>query len=830
MTGIGRFALVWLLGHMLGLAGTLDGLKISVTVVDQANLPVPGVRIQLLVEAGPNPLASVETDSGGHASFDDLKDGVYQLFIEQPGFQNVRREIVSRAGETAAVEVTLIPEMTRRENIEVKGTIDPLGEGAAVSNSMAGNQAKELPDRPATVADALPMLPGVVREPGGALLISATAEHRSALIVNSADVTDPATGQFGLTVPIDSVETLNVYQTPYLAEYGRFTAGLVSVETRRGGDKWNWELNDPLPEFFIRSWHLRGLRTATPRLNFEGPVVAHKLYISEGFEYEVRKTAIYTLPFPHNRKRDHGINSFGQADWVISDKHLVTATIHAAPRRMGFVNMDYFNPEPTTPDASMHNYTGTAADRLNLHGGMLETTFSITRFDAKVWGQGNQDLVMTPAGNRGNYFTQKNRDAWRFSGAPTYTFAPVRGYGAHVFKLGFYMAQSSNEGVVSGNPIDIRDEQDRLLERIVYPRVRQFEISDREYTIFGQDHWTATPKLSLDLGMRTESQQVSGAFRVAPRIGIAWIPPVGSGTVVRAGFGLFYERVPLNIYAFNRYPDQLITWFDPLGGISAGPYLFLNTLGQNKVRSPFVFQRPIDGNFSPRSENWSVQVEQRVSSSLRLRAGYAQNASAGLAILDTVAPDPETGTGAYLLHGTGDSRYRQFEATARLKLRADREVFLSYVNARARGDLNDFNTYIGPFPTPIFRPNLYGNLPGDLPHRFLSWGVFQLTKTWRLAPVVEYRSGFPYVTTDALQNYAGMPNEKRYPHFLSIDSRVSRDIRVSPKYSVRLSISGFNLTNHFNPEAVHANTADPVYGYFFGHRGRRFTADFDVLF
>jgi hypothetical protein len=89
--------------------------------------------------------------------------------------------------------------------------------------------------------------PGVVRSPGGGLVISAAGEHPSALIVNSADVTDPATGQFGLTVPIDSVETLNVYQAPFQAEYGRFTAGLVSVETRRGGDKWKWELNDPFP-------------------------------------------------------------------------------------------------------------------------------------------------------------------------------------------------------------------------------------------------------------------------------------------------------------------------------------------------------------------------------------------------------------------------------------------------------------------------------------------------------------------------------------------------------------------------------------------------------
>jgi len=36
--------------------------------------------------------------------------------------------------------------------------------------------------------------------------------------------------------------------------------------------------------------------------------------------------------------------------------------------------------------------------------------------------------------------------------------------------------------------------------------------------------------------------------------------------------------------------------------------------------------------------------------------------------------------------------------------------------------------------------------------------------------------------------------------------------------------------NHFNPEAVHFNTADPNFGMCFGHRGRRFTGDFDFIF
>jgi hypothetical protein len=106
----------------------------------------------------------------------------------------------------------------------------------------------------------------------------------------------------------------------------------------------------------------------------------------------------------------------------------------------------------------------------------------------------------------------------------------------------------------------------------------------------------------------------------------------------------------------------------------------------------------------------------------------------------------------------------------------------------------------------------------------------QLPKRFRIAPVVEYRNGFPYFATDAAQNYVGVPNQRRFPHFFSLDSRISKDIQVNPKYAVRLSVSSFNLANHFNPEAIHSNVADPAFGYFFGHRGRRFTADFDVLF
>ena len=802
-------------------------VKIEIAVVDQSKLAVPAVRLQL-TSGGDAPIA-LDTDENGLAVFLQLRPAKYHLSLAQKGFEPVERDLELSPGVSLSLELTLVPALERTQ-IEVKGEGTAVEQGSSPSTPVSGQLVKEMPNRPATVADALPLVPGVVREPGGGLRISDSSENRSALIVNSADVTDPDTGQFGLTVPMDSVETLNVYQTSFLAEYGRFTAGLVSVETKRGGDKWKWELNDPFPEFRIRSWHLRGLKTATPRLNFEGPIVAGKLYLAEGFEYELRKTAVYELPFPRNQKIQQGLNSFTQLDWVATSKQLLTATFHIVPQRLTHVNLNYFNPEETTPDASTHNYTGTVAHRMTLGQSILESTFSVTSFDVAVWARGDANLEIAPAGNSGNYFAQKQRSAVRLSGLSTFSFAPLNRFGTHHFKIGLYVASSEEDGQIDEHPVDILNGEGQLTRRISFPRVRQFEISDIELNFFAQDHWIVSPRFSVDLGTRVESQQVSGAFRVAPRVGLAWNPIPGQSTTVRGGFGFFYDRVPLNVYVFNKYPDQVITYYDAAGNVSAGPYLYLNTLGQTQVRHPFIFQEPIDGNFSPRSVNWTMQIEQPVGHYLKLRTGFMESLSDGLVILNPVAPNPDTNLGAHLLSGTGGGRYHQFEISARFRLAEMSQLMFSYIRSKGRGDLNDFSTFLGTFPYPIVRPNQIANSPADLPNRFLTWGLVQLPYKFQVAPVIEYRSGFPYSAMNADQDYVGVPNTRRFPTFLSVDARVSKDFQVHPKYAVRLSVSAFNLTNHFNPEVVHYNVADPAFGYFFGHRGRRFTLDFDVLF
>jgi hypothetical protein len=182
------------------------------------------------------------------------------------------------------------------------------------------------------------------------------------------------------------------------------------------------------------------------------------------------------------------------------------------------------------------------------------------------------------------------------------------------------------------------------------------------------------------------------------------------------------------------------------------------------------------------------------------------------------------------LNGRGRSIYRQAELSARIEWKNGQQLFIAYTRSRAQGSLNDFSNFVGNFPAPLIHPNVFSNLSGDLPNRFLAWGTVNVFGGLQFLPLVEYRTGLPYAQFDVLGNYVGTPNsdKSRFPGFLNADARLLKDVKVNPKYTLRFSVSGFNLTNHFNALAVHANIADPRYGTFFGnhHCGTALTSTF----
>src|SRR5262249_835759 len=292
---------------------------------------------------------------------------------------------------------TLVAKIQVSDKVDISASSNTaLPEQTSSTGTELTAQVKSLPNKPSSVSDVLPLVPGVIRTFQGEIKISGSSENRSAFIVNSADVTDPATGQFGMTVPVDSVQTINVFKTPYLAQYGRFTAGVVSVETKRGGDKWDFELNDPLPEFRFLNGGLRGLREATPRIVFNGPLIKNRLYISEGSEYTIRKRPVQTLEYPNKETKSESINSFTQLDYLFSGTHTLNGTFHLAPRKDSFVNLDFFNRRPVTPNWRGKDYTGTLIDRLTLGENLLESTVAIKNYTINVYGQGVAEMNLTP--------------------------------------------------------------------------------------------------------------------------------------------------------------------------------------------------------------------------------------------------------------------------------------------------------------------------------------------------------------------------------------------------------------------------------------------------
>jgi Carboxypeptidase regulatory-like domain/TonB-dependent Receptor Plug Domain len=807
--------------------------QIRIIAQDETNNPVSGVAVQ--IKRNNEVVSAIVTDEKGEA-IANLIPGKYEVVVSKEGFETrAQQDVTLSAAAAVEVKFTLVPKIALSDQVNISASASAAmpEQTASVATELQPSQIRNLPSKPTSVTDALPLVPGVIRSPQGEIKISGSGENRSAFIVNSADVTDPATGQFGMTVPVDSVQTINVFKTPYQAQYGRFTAGVVSVETRRGGDKWNFELNDPLPEFRILGGHLRGLRDATPRVVFNGPLIKNRLYISQGTEYRLKQTPVQTLPYPDKETKSESVNSFTQLDYLVSGAHTLTGTFHLAPRKDAFVGLDFFNKRPVTPNWKGKDYTGTLIDRLTLGQNLLESLVSVKNYTVNVFGQGMADMNLTPTENTGNYFSWQDREARRAEWMETLSFKPIQGSslfgGDHNFKIGSIVARTSNRGEFRARPVNIFDNQGTLLRRVEFLGGEPFDRTDLETHFFGQDHWVVSPNLAIDYGLRFERQGITETLRLAPRAGFAWTPFENRKTVFRSGYGIFYDRVPLSVYSFDKYPDQVMTTFAPDGSVIDGPRRFFNITDKAELNKKlFISGSSNPGNFAPYSGTWNVEIEHAVAPWLRMRSSYLSSNSSGVIIID---PKVVLGQDALVLGSGGRSRYRQFELVGKMMFQDGRQqVFLSYVNSRSRADVNEFNTYIGNFPFPVVRLNQFARGSADLPNRFLGWGLFSLPWKMRYAPILEYRNGLPFSMIDSSQAYLGEVNSQRFPNFFSFDSRVSKDFQVSPKYAVRFSVSSFNLTNHFNPLDVRRNTSDPQFGVFFGNNQRRFRVDFDVLF
>jgi len=307
-------------------------------------------------------------------------------------------------------------------------------------------------------------------------------------------------------------------------------------------------------------------------------------------------------------------------------------------------------------------------------------------------------------------------------------------------------------------------------------------------------------------------------------VGLAYSLGGDRKTVLRAGVGFFYDRVPLLAATFLQNPTRVLTFYDQAGMIAGTPAILQNAYLDYNGAAPAIRDSGDHGT-SPRDITWNVEVEHELNSRASVKAGYLQSQTSTLFVVSPLVVGPDASNVLGLSH-TGNSRYREFQAGLHYRAGRRGDLNVTYLHSQAKGSLNTLSDTYVPFEQPVIRPNVNDYLDSDIPNRLLSSGIFHLPAGFTISPVVDVHTGFRYSNVDVFNNYVGRPNSERFPTYFSLDMKVYRDFKLPAfagrlrDHRFRIGIYSLNLTNHLNPHDVFNNIASPVFGHFVGYQHR----------
>ena len=768
------------------------GRVVATITTLEGTVHMPGVQVELRAPDQRIVIAKTLTDGAGQVTFPDVPPGRYIITASRQGFEPRDSTVfVVHAGDTAQVIldtklVLVLPGVqVHAATPSPTDSVQPV----SMSDMLSGSLFEVAPLAGDDFRSLLPLLPGVVRDANGRLRIKGGQPTQGALQISSASLIDPSTGDFDLDLPAQSIESVEVLANPFAAEYGRFSSSVTQIRTRGGTNDWNFSYGNFVPG-------LRGLSSISnfePRVSLRGPLRKDRVFLAQDFQFRHVATPVKSLPDePEVRLRS--FDSFTRVDSVLSARHVLSTALIVFPREIKHVTMNTFRPPPTTPDFDQKGWSVGGVDRFSLFpDAVLESTVSVRQFEIEVTSENNTvPMVYTPDTQSGGFFNDQERDVRSYQWVEALSLSKnLRGQ--HVFKFGTDLQRSEYDGTSVSRPVEIRRLDGSLAERIEFGGPTEQRVTANEFAMFAQDRWRLNDRLTFELGLRADFDGVIEGVNWSPRAGAAFsVLPDGRG-ILRGGYGKFAQRTPLTINAFSSFEPRTVSRFDPTSLALTRPVLLTNIV-EGRLRTPEAGV----GN---------VEWDQRFSRKFLLKLAFLLRRGSHEYVVD-----PDLNAGALRLSSSGESRYRELEATARYLGSERRDMTVSYVWAKGEADLNNYDEFYGNFRNPIIRANEHNLISTDVRHRLLLRGTVGLPGQWDLAPVVELRSGFPWSAVNEYQDFVGPRNRTgRLPTVHTIDFSLARPMHFR-KYKFRAGIKVYSLLGSTASRDIQANTTSPFYG------------------
>jgi hypothetical protein len=800
-----------LLCNAVGAGGQVPAPRpaITLTVVDEDGLPVPGA--QITVSEPGRAAVHLETDYAGRCAFTLQSASTYQLKIQKPGFYQASENLADAHRQT--IEVSLAHEQVVRQEVNVVSST--AGIDTEQTSDKSTFNTPEIVNIPyptsRDIRNLLPFTPGVVQDGTGQIHVAGSETYATLDLLDGFDIRSPVSGELAMRVSADAVRSIDTETTRYPVKFGKATGGVVAFYTGMGDNKFRFNTTDFIPSFRENN----GLRfdKFVPRVTFSGPIVHNRAWFFDGLEMEYDN--IYIQGLPPNADTNH----------LSRGSNLVKAQVNLTPANIlsaGLLFNDYHSPydglstlvpqESTTRRDTIAWLPYLRDQHAFANGALLQVGVGVVRFRDGYEPHGDSPYEITPELSQGSYFENAVAHSEREQGIATLYLPPRHWEGRHDLEVGIDLDHIGFDESVLRSPVNYLRENGTLLRRSTFPTQASFTRHNFETGVYFQDRWLALPGLLIEPGLRYDWDEIIRRSLFSPRLAATWSPPGAEATIkLSAGVGLYYEHTQL------QYLESA------LAGVRYDTYYAVD--GVTPVTSP------LETNFTAndaslqqtRAINWSVGVEKKLPGAIYAGANFLQKRSSdGFVYANQEGPGALSG--AYLLTNARQDHYVSEEFEANHTFSNGYRLFAAYTHSSLRT-----NAALNYVPTvSLLGPQQSGPLGWDVPNRVISWGWLPLLlprfrKNWDFVYTFDWHTGFPFNAVNANLQVVGPAGSQRFPDYLAFSPGLEWRFHFRGSY---FGLRGVleNATNSRNPAVVNNVVDSPQFGTFSEFPGRALTA------